>query len=78
MSDHESGGDGETRDGEERPRESEPNPTQQRLDEEGTEGAPVDVSWKESEWGAAEKAPEEPDTERSPHQGEEGQLGDIA
>jgi hypothetical protein len=40
------------------------NPTQQRIDEEGAEEAPADVSWKEDEWG---------ETEPSPHQGEEGQ-----
>ena len=44
---------------EQRPREEGTNPTQQRMDEEGTEGAPVDVSWDE--------------TEDSPHEGEEGQ-----
>ena len=43
----------------ERPAESGKNPTQERMDEEGTEGRPVDVDWEE--------------TEPSPHQGEEGQ-----
>ena len=43
---------------EERPREEGTNPTQRRMDEEGTEGAPVDVEWE---------------TEDSPHEGEEGQ-----
>jgi hypothetical protein len=32
---------------EERPTESEPNPTQERMDEEGLEGAPVDIPWEE-------------------------------
>jgi hypothetical protein len=50
MSDHEE---------EERPAESGKNPTQERMDEEGTEGRPVDVDWEE--------------TEPTPHQGEEGQ-----
>jgi hypothetical protein len=30
---------------EERPHESEPNPTQERMDEEGNTGQPVDVDW---------------------------------
>jgi hypothetical protein len=34
------------------------NPTQERMDEEGTEQRPVDVDWDENE--------------PSPHQGEEG------
>jgi hypothetical protein len=64
---------------EERPREDEPNPTQERMDEEGTEGAPVDASWDEAEWGSTETNDgDEPETERSPHQGEEGQAGDVA
>ena len=68
---------------EERPRESEPNPTQERMDEEDTEGAPADVSWKEGEWGSVdtgggESEDGEPETERSPHQGEEGQADDVA
>ena len=41
------------------------NPTQQRMDEEGTDGSPVDVGWE----GEAPDA----DNEASPHQGEEGQ-----
>jgi hypothetical protein len=32
-------------DNEERPRESEPNPTQERMDEEGGGERPVDVDW---------------------------------
>ena len=44
---------------EERPREEGENPTQQRMDEEGTEAKPVDVDWDE--------------TEDSPHEGEQGQ-----
>jgi len=64
---------------EERPRESEPNPTQERIDEEGTEGAPVDASWDEKEWGSTESGNgDEPETERAPHQGEEGQADDVA
>jgi hypothetical protein len=54
---------------EERPREDEPNPTQQGMDEEGTQGAPADASWDESKWG---------ETERSPHQGEAGQADEVA
>jgi hypothetical protein len=46
-------------DQEERPAESGENPTQKRMDEEGTEGRPVDVDWDE--------------TESPPHEGEEGQ-----
>jgi hypothetical protein len=42
------------------PRESEPNPTQEAIDEEGASDQPVDVGgWEE--------------TEASPHQGEQGQ-----
>jgi len=44
---------------EERPREEVKNPTQERMDEEGTEPRPVDVEWDE--------------TEDTPHEGEEGQ-----
>ena len=64
---------------EERPRESEPNPTQERMDEEGPEGAPVDASWDEREWGSTDADDsDEAETERAPHQGEEGQAGDAA
>jgi hypothetical protein len=63
---------------EERPREGEPNPTQERMDEEGTEGAPVDASWDEQEWGNTDTDDDEPETERSPHEGEGGQAGDVA
>ena len=38
MSDHEQ---------EERPSESEPNPTQERIDEDGPSDKPVDVPWEE-------------------------------
>ena len=62
----------------ERPSESEPNPTQERIDEEGTEGAPVDASWDEKEWGDTETSDREPEVEGAPHQGEEGQAGDVA
>jgi hypothetical protein len=63
---------------EERPREDEPNPTQQRMDEEGTAGAPVDVSWDEDEWGSSEATGlDDAETERVPHEGEEGQAGDV-
>jgi hypothetical protein len=34
---------------EERRSESEPNPTQERMDEEGTSDKPVDVPWEEVE-----------------------------
>ena len=44
---------------ENRPVETGKNPTQERMDEEGTEGRPVDVDWEQ--------------TEAQPHQGEEGQ-----
>jgi hypothetical protein len=46
-------------DQEERPVETGKKPTQERMDEEGTEGRPADVDWEE--------------TEATPHQGEEGQ-----
>jgi hypothetical protein len=47
------------------PTEDAPNPTQQAIDEEGPSGDPVDVGgWDE--------------TEDSPHEGEEGQAGDVA
>jgi hypothetical protein len=49
---------------EDRPRESEPNPTQERMDEEGTSDRPVDADWEENE--------------PSPHQGEAGQRDDVA
>jgi hypothetical protein len=37
--------------GQERPQESEPNPTQERMDEQGESesGAPVDVDWETGE-----------------------------
>jgi hypothetical protein len=41
--------DEEREEQEERPRESEPNPTQERMDDEGTTGQPVDVDWVEKE-----------------------------
>jgi hypothetical protein len=47
------------------PTEDAPNPTQETIDEEGPSSEPVDVGgWEE--------------TEASPHQGEEGQAGDVA
>ena len=63
---------------EERPREDAPNPTQERMDEEGTDGAPVDVSWNEHDWGGTrpDESGSEPETAHAPHQGEEGQAGD--
>ena len=63
---------------EERPREDEPNPTQQRMDEEGTEGKPVDASWDESDWGDTGTSGAGEATGRVPHEGEEGQAGDVA
>jgi hypothetical protein len=54
---------------EDRPRESSPNPTQQRMDEEGPSSKPADVSWDEDSWG---------ETEASPHQGEQGQEREPA
>ena len=39
------------------------NPTQERMDEEGTEDRPIDADWE---------------TEPSPHQGEEGQADEVA
>ena len=48
---------------EERPREHGKNPTQERMDEEGLEGKPVDV---------------DDDTASTPHEGAEGQAGDVA
>jgi hypothetical protein len=39
----------ELKDDEERPREDEPNPTQERMDEEGGGDRPVDVEWTEEE-----------------------------
>ena len=68
---------------EERPREDAPNPTQQRIDEEGTEGKPVDVSWNEDDWGdtggtGASGGSDDSETEHAPHAGEEGQVGDVA
>ncbi|HKG18655.1 MAG TPA: hypothetical protein VKB00_02875 [Candidatus Limnocylindrales bacterium] len=46
-------------DAEGRPRESAPNPTQQRMDEEGPPQAPVDVSWEEERWGETPASEEE-------------------
>ena len=46
------------RSGEERIDDEGRNPTQQRIDEEGAEQAPVDAPWE---------------TEAAPHEGEEGQ-----
>jgi hypothetical protein len=46
------------------PREDAPNPTQEAIDEDGPSGDLVDVGWE--------------DTEDSPHEGEEGQSGDVA
>jgi hypothetical protein len=63
---------------EERPREDEPNPTQERMDEEGAEGKPVDVSWDESDFGSTGSKSGDDETERVPHEGEEGQAGDVA
>jgi len=64
---------------EERPREDAPNPTQQRMDEEGLEGVPVDASWDESEWGDAPPTDgDERAAEATPHAGEEGQAGEVA
>jgi len=67
---------------EERPRASEPNQTQQRIDEEGTEGAPVDASWEADEWGSTRTSGDATAggaaTEQMPHEGEEGQAGDVA
>ncbi|HEY6960250.1 MAG TPA: hypothetical protein VI408_00025 [Gaiellaceae bacterium] len=40
--------DVDTENGEEAIDESGRNPTQQRLDEEGTEDAPVDADWEET------------------------------
>src|SRR6266540_52875 len=48
---------------EETEREEPKNPTQERMDEEGTEDKPADVPWE---------------TNDSPHQGEEGQSEDAA
>jgi hypothetical protein len=62
-------------DDEGRPRETEPNPTQQRMDETGPSDAPVDASWDEGRWGETEPPHEEqePETLHQPHEGEEGQ-----
>ena len=46
-------------DAEGRPRESSPNPTQQRMDEEGPSQEPVDVSWEEERWGETRASEEE-------------------
>jgi hypothetical protein len=47
----------------ETPREDAPNPTQEAIDGGGPTEEPVDVGWE---------------TEDSPHEGEEGQAGDVA
>ena len=48
------------------PREDAPNPTQQAIDEAGPSDQPVDVGgWDENE-------------DDTPHEGEEGQAGDVA
>jgi len=67
-------------DGEGRPRESHPNPTQQRMDEEGPSGAPADASWDEARSGETDAPHEEqePETLHEPHEGEEGQRDDAA
>ena len=62
----------------ERPREDQPNPTQQRMDKEGTEGKPVDASWDEDDWGSTDTGGGADETERVPHEGEEGQAEDVA
>ena len=54
--------------GEEQIDESGRNPTQQRMEEEGTEPRPADASWDDSSWGTTD----------APHEGEEGQAGDVA
>ena len=41
------------------PRESYPNPTQQRIDKEGGGEKPVDVSWEEERWGQKESSSQE-------------------
>ncbi len=51
------------------PQEDAPNPTQQAIDEGGPSDQPVDVSWGEESAG---------DTQNTPHEGEEGQAGDVA
>jgi len=40
------------------------NPTQERIDSESGTDPPADASWREDEWG---------ETEKAPHEGEEGQ-----
>ena len=68
-------------DDEGRPREPYPNPTQERMDEQGPSDKPADVSWDEGRWGETEPpheeqepgALEEPEPVHQPHQGEEGQ-----
>jgi hypothetical protein len=39
----------ELKDDEERPRQDEPNPTQERMDEEGGGARPVDAEWTQEE-----------------------------
>lgn len=58
---------------EERPREQEPNPTQGRMDEEGTESRPVDVEWDDEDTKPRARDTEWDENEPSPHEGEEGQ-----
>jgi hypothetical protein len=36
-------------------REPAPNPTQERIDREGPDDAPGDVSWREEGWGSTER-----------------------
>ena len=48
------------------------------MDDEGTEGKPVDVSWDEKEFGDPGLEDADDETEASPHEGEEGQAGDVA
>jgi len=65
---------------EERPRESYPNPTQQRIDEESSSGWD-EGRHSESEQPHEEQQPgslEEPETEPGPHEGEEGQRDEVA
>ena len=44
---------GELKEEEEGPSESEPNPTQERMDEEGEGDRPVDVEWTDEEGDSA-------------------------
>jgi hypothetical protein len=51
------------------PQEDAPNPTQQEIDERGPSSQPADASWGEESWG---------ETQGTPHEGEDGQAGDVA